>query len=71
MDTQYSCIVQDFEVIKENSCLVIVMELANGGELYKQVQDVSLKIRGFNEKIVKLQFYQIVSAVKYLHENNY
>ena len=41
MDTQYSCIVQDFEVIKENSCLVIVMELAKGGELYKQVQEMS------------------------------
>ena len=41
------------------------MELAEGGELFDKILE---KIK-FNEKEAKLHFYQMVSAVEYLHKN--
>ena len=43
--------------------LFIVLELAEGGELFDKIIDKTK----LNETEAKLHFYQIASAIKYLH----
>ena len=42
------------------------MELADGGELFDKILE---KIK-FSEKEAKIHFYQMLSAVQYLHQHN-
>ena len=65
----HPCVIQFKEVFDGSSALVIVMELAVGGELFNYVLE-DFHRNTFDERVAKLQFYQIVSAVKYLHESN-
>jgi serine/threonine-protein kinase Chk2 len=44
----------------------IVLELMEGGELFDRIQ----RSQQLKESEAKLIFYQIVQAVKYLHDNN-
>merc|ERR1712126_16670 len=54
------------DVIDTENNLYIILELADGGELFDKILE---KIR-FSEKEAKLHFYQMVSAVAYLHKKN-
>lgn len=67
--TGHPCIVGLKDVFSNVQVLAIVMEFAAGGELFDYVLDDFNK-NTFDEKVAKLQFYQIVSAVKHLHERN-
>ena len=53
------------DVIDTENNLYIILELAEGGELFDKILE---KVK-FNEKEAKLHFYQMVSAVQYLHKN--
>lgn len=63
---EHPCIIQLLDVIDTENNLFIILELADGGELFDKILE---KIR-FSEKEAKLHFYQMVSAVKYLHKKN-
>jgi len=62
----HPCIIQLLDVIDTENNLYIILELADGGELFDKILE---KIR-FSEKEAKLHFYQMVSAVAYLHKKN-
>ena len=51
------------DVIDTSDYLYIVLELAEGGELFDKIIE---KTR-FNETEAKLHFYQMASAMEYLH----
>ena len=53
-------------MIDTEHALYIILELASGGELFDKILD---KVK-FNEKEAKFCFYQMVSAVEYLHRMN-
>ena len=53
-------------MIDTENNLFIILELADGGELFDKILE---KVR-FSEKEAKLHFYQMVSAVEYLHKKN-
>ncbi|KAK3727806.1 hypothetical protein QZH41_008227, partial [Actinostola sp. cb2023] len=57
------CIVDVFET---PDSLYIVLELVEGGELFDRVK----KEKRLEEPSVKLLFYQMLTAVKYLHDKN-
>ena len=60
------CIINLEDIIDTLDYLYIVLELAECGELlYKIIEKTKL-----NENKAKLHFYQIVSAIKYLHSKN-
>ena len=54
------------DVIDTPDYLYIVLELAEGGELFDKIIE---KTR-FNESEAKLHFYQMASAIQYLHSKN-
>ena len=54
------------DVIDTKDFLFIILELAEGGELFDKIIDKSR----LNETEAKLYFYQMVSAVSYLHSKN-
>ena len=62
----HPCVIQLLDVIDTDSSLYIILELADGGELFDKIME---KVK-FSEKEAKLYFYQMVSAVKYLHSKN-
>jgi len=49
--------------------IAIVFELARGGELFDYIVEDFTK-NAFEERSAKIQFYQILSGIKYLHDNN-
>jgi len=57
------------ETFECTSSIAIVFELANGGELFDYVSEDFDKHQ-FTEKAAKMQFYQILKGIKYLHDNN-
>jgi len=67
-DIQHPCITVVLEVVavQEEDLLVIVMEYAEGGELFDQVVK-DYKDNDLDERKAKFQFFQIVDAVNYLH----
>merc|ERR1712142_1433840 len=65
----HPCVISFEDVFDSPNMFVIVLELARGGELFDYVlQDY--KDKSFDEKATKIQFYQIVSAIKYVHDMN-
>ncbi|XP_020708987.2 serine/threonine-protein kinase Chk2 [Athalia rosae] len=61
---RHPCIIRMEEILDTPSCVYIVLELMEGGELFDRIQ----KYHGLPENIAKLIFYQVVLAVHYLHE---
>ena len=53
-------------MIDTENVLYIILELADGGELFDKILE---KIK-FSEKEAKIHFYQMLSAVQYLHQHN-
>ena len=51
------------DVIDTTDYLFIVLELAEGGELFDKI----IEKTKLDETVAKLYFYQIASAIKYLH----
>ena len=51
------------DVIDSQDHLFIVLELAEGGELFDKI----IEKTKLNEAEAKLHFYQMASAIKYLH----
>lgn len=62
----HSCIIRIEDVFDSFDALYIVLELVEGGELFDRV----VAEGKFSETISKLLFYQILDAVKYLHDKN-
>jgi len=54
------------DVIDSKDFLFIVLELAEGGELFDKI----IEKTKFNEAEAKLHFYQMASAINYLHSKN-
>ncbi|XP_044131336.1 serine/threonine-protein kinase Chk2 isoform X1 [Bufo gargarizans] len=62
--TSHPCLIKIEDFIDSDDYFYIVLELMEGGELFEKVAKSRLK-----ESTVKLYFYQIVTAVQYLHDN--
>jgi len=62
----HPCVIQLLDVIDTENVLYIILELADGGELFDKILE---KIK-FSEKEAKIHFYQMLSAVQYLHQHN-
>ncbi len=60
----HPCIIQIKEVIDTPESVFIVLELVEGGELFDKV----VSIEHYDEPTAKLIFYQMVLAIKYLHD---
>ena len=62
----HPCIIRLKDVIETENELFIILELADGGELFdKIIENTKLQ-----EEEAKLHFYQMVSAIGYLHTKN-
>ena len=56
----HPCVIQLLDVIDTESSLYIILELADGGELFDKIME---KVK-FSEKEAKLYLYQMMSAEK-------
>ena len=63
---QHPNIIQLHDVFEMEKSIVLVMEMAYGGELFEQI----LKRGRFEENEAAVLTYQILDAVSYLHSNN-
>ncbi|KAK3102300.1 hypothetical protein FSP39_010344 [Pinctada imbricata] len=61
---KHPCIIKIEDVIDTPDTLYIVLEVVDGGELFDKV----VSIGQYDEPTAKLIFYQMVCAVKYLHD---
>ncbi|XP_014667186.1 PREDICTED: serine/threonine-protein kinase Chk2-like isoform X2 [Priapulus caudatus] len=61
---KHPCIIGIQDVIDTDSTLYIVLELVEGGELFDRITSVGQ----LDEPTAKLIFYQMVLAIKYLHD---
>ena len=59
----HPCIINLEDVIDTPDYLYIVLELAEGGELFDKI----IEKTKFKESEAKLHFYQMASAICYLH----
>jgi len=62
-------IVKVLDVVETNRAVNIVMEFAEGGELFNQVEE-DFDSGKLNENVAKFQFYQICATIQYLHSMN-
>jgi len=62
----HPCVINLEDVIDTPDYLFIVLELAEGGELFDKI----IERTKLNEVEAKLHFYQIAAAIKYLHSKN-
>eukprot|EP00041_Stephanoeca_diplocostata_P012357 m.207251 g.207251 ORF g.207251 m.207251 type:complete len:457 (+) comp18923_c0_seq2:195-1565(+) len=67
---QHPCIVQLKDFFEEQDALYLVLEFADGGELFDLVNEKNEKHETIPESEVQFLFYQIFHAVKYLHGRN-
>ncbi|EDV22195.1 uncharacterized protein TRIADDRAFT_29114, partial [Trichoplax adhaerens] len=65
----HPCMTTVEDVFDSPEALCIVLELAEGGELFDRVVKYG-KYAGAREQEFKVIFYQLLEAVKYLHKNN-
>jgi serine/threonine protein kinase len=65
-DLSHPCIIKFYEHIETPYANYFVLELAEGGELFEYVLD-DHKNQTSNERAAKVQFYQILRALDYLH----
>ncbi|XP_059094775.1 myosin light chain kinase A-like [Tigriopus californicus] len=63
---EHPCVIRLEDAIETPDTLYIILELADGGELFDKIIE---KTR-FQENEAKLYFYQIVSAVEFMHSKN-
>lgn len=61
----HPCIIKIEDVFETDARLFIVLELVEGGELFDRV----VKRGRYTESSAKVMFYQMLLAVKYLHDN--
>lgn len=61
---QHPCIIAIEDVYETRDTLFIVLELVEGGELFERV----ISLGRFPEATAKLLFYEMLVAVKYLHD---
>eukprot|EP00096_Caligus_rogercresseyi_P002470 TRINITY_DN14602_c1_g1_i1.p1 TRINITY_DN14602_c1_g1~~TRINITY_DN14602_c1_g1_i1.p1 ORF type:complete len:378 (+),score=115.29 TRINITY_DN14602_c1_g1_i1:136-1269(+) len=59
----HPCVIRLEDVVESKEALYIILELADGGELFDKI----LEKKKFSEKDAKFVFLQIASAIKYLH----
>ena len=64
----HPCIIKIKEVIEDSRFVVFVLEYAKGGELFDFVLQEYKSELPFNENLAKFQFYQLLSAMEYLHK---
>lgn len=62
---KHPCIIRVEHIVDTPDAVYIVLELMEGGELFDRIQ----YRKQLKESEAKLIFYQIVQAVKYLHDN--
>ncbi len=62
-DIDHPCVIKLEDVIETRNTLYIILELALGGELFDKI----IEKTKLQEDEAKLHFYQIVSAIRYLH----
>ena len=63
-------IVKLYEVFEDDKFLFLIMEQCKGGELFDQIINHIQKKQMYNEKEAALIFYQMISSISYLHNNN-
>jgi len=63
---RHPCIINLEDVIETKEYLYIVLELAEGGEMFTKIVEKTK----MTEKEAKIHFYQIAHAIKYLHGQN-
>lgn len=59
-------IIRIYEYFQDEKHIFIVMELAQGGELFDKI----IEVHHFNEDVASKILYQLLSAVNYLHKHN-
>ena len=62
----HPCVIRLEDVIETAETLYIILELADGGELFDKI----IEKTKLQEAEAKLHFYQIVSAIEHLHQRN-
>ncbi|KDQ97283.1 serine/threonine-protein kinase Chk2 [Zootermopsis nevadensis] len=62
---KHPCIIRVEHIVDAPDAVYIILELMEGGELFDRIQCS----KQLNESETKLIFYQIVQAIKYLHDN--
>jgi len=65
-DLNHPCIIRVEDVIDTPEKLYLILELVEGGELFDRV----VSVEQFDEPTAKMLFYQMVHAIKYLHDQN-
>lgn len=63
---QHPCMIKIYEVVDTSDAVFIVLDLVEGGELFDKV----VSIGNYTESTGKLLFYQMVLAIKYLHDHD-
>lgn len=61
---KHPCIIRVHEVVDTIDSVFIILDLAEGGELFDKV----VKLGRYEESTAKLLFYQMVLTIKYLHD---
>lgn len=56
-------ILKTYEIFEEEESIIMIMELMQGGDLYKKIR----KTKGLSEVEVLFYFKQMLKAVKFLH----
>ena len=67
-ELEHPCITKVIEATDEMNMVVIVMEYAAGGEMFDYVVDNQDR-KKMDEKVAKVQFYQISHTIAYLHRH--
>jgi len=62
----HPCVIRLEDVVDTKDYLYIVLELADGGELFDKIVEKTK----LDEDVAKIMFYQLASAIRYLHSKN-
>lgn len=62
----HPCIIRLEDVVDTDKMLYIILELADGGELFEKI----IQKTKLQETEARIYFYQMVSAIEYLHKQN-